>query len=93
MATSEAQELVVERGEQRAVLERMRHVGATGGVEGGPGLGLDGAEEGGVVQEVGEAPEAEFVGVGVDAGCGGLAWGLGGAAEGWGGVGRGFYRR
>lgn len=85
----EAQELVVERGEQRAVLEQMRHVEAAGGVEGGLDLGLDGAEEGGVVQEVGEAPEAGFVGVGVDAGCGGLAWGLGGVAEGWGGVGKG----
>jgi hypothetical protein len=73
----EAQELVVERGEQRAVLEQVRHVEAAGGVEGGLDLGLDGAEEGGVVREVGEAPEAEFVGVDVDAGCGGLAWGLG----------------
>lgn len=62
----EAQELVIERGEQRAVLEQVRHVEATGGVEGGLDLGLDGAEEGGVVQEVGEALEAEFVGVGVD---------------------------
>lgn len=44
----EAQEFVVERGEQRAVLEQVRHVEAAGGVEGGLDLGLDGAE-GGVV--------------------------------------------
>ena len=91
----EAQELVVERGEQRAVLEQVRHVEAAGGVEGGLDLGFDGAEEGGVVQEVGEAPEAEFVGVGVDAGCGGLAWGLGWVGWRRAGImwGRGSYRR
>ena len=49
----EAQELVVERGEQRTVFEQARHVEAAGGVEGGLDFGLDGAEEGGAVQEVG----------------------------------------
>ena len=41
--------------------------GAVGGNDGWEGFGAEGGEEGGVVEDVGEHPEAEFPGVGVDA--------------------------
>lgn len=64
----EAEGLVPDGVEVGAGGEENIHVDRTGGGAGGVGFGSEGGEESGIVQEVREDPEGDFVGVVVDAG-------------------------